>query len=119
MATRFSSAKMSRMFAVSHLEPSEMKISEGLRRTPSGAYAFSISASIRKPYPCSGPYPMKVFSSPSSETASWNAFRTAGGSGRVTSPIPRRMMFAEGFAAANVFTLRPISGNRYPAFSFR
>src|SRR5659263_559317 len=92
---------MSRMFAVSHLEPSEMKISLRLRWTPSGAYAFSISVSMRKSYPCSGPYPMKVFSSPSSETASWNADRVAGGSGRVTSPIPRRMTFADGFAAAN------------------
>ena len=110
---------MSRMFAVSHFEPSEMKISARERRTPSGAYAFSISVSMRKSYPCSGPYPMKVFSSPSSETASWNADRTAGGSGRVTSPIPRRMTFADGFAAAKARTRRPISGKRYPAFSLR
>ena len=37
---------------------------------------------------------------------------TAGGSGSVTSPIPRRMIFAAAFSAANLLTRRPIAGKR-------
>ena len=110
---------MSRMFAVSHFDPSEMKISARERRTPSVAYAFSISVSLRKSYPFTWPYPMKASAPPSREPAAGTADRPAGGSGRVTSPIPSRMTFADGFAAANARTRRPISGKSYPAFSLR
>ena len=48
------------MLPVSLLAPSLMNISDGLRLMPREAKSCLIIASIRKSYPCSGPYPRKV-----------------------------------------------------------
>ena len=44
---------------------------------------------------------------------------TTGASGCVTSPMPMLMTSACGLSSLNARTRRPISGNRYPALSFR
>ena len=67
------------------------------------------------------PEPTLPMTLPILSTWTWsNRLRAiSAASGSVTSPIPSRMTFADGFAAANARTRRPISGKRYPAFSLR
>ena len=78
-------------------------------------------ADLRKSYPCSGPYPLKVSLLPNSSIAAFIASRAANGKGSVTSPIPHRMicLAPSGLLSVNKFTLRAISGKRYPALSFK
>ncbi len=58
---------------------------------------------------------------PSSSTALCMASRTASGRASVTSPMPHFMSDAalSGLACVNAPTRLPISGKRYPAFSFK
>jgi len=96
-----------------------MKISLRFRWTPSGAYAFSMSVSIRKSYPCSGPYPMNVFFVAEARRRRRGTRQDRGRQRTRDVADPEADDLRGRFAAAKARTLRPISGKRYPAFNFR
>ena len=100
------------MFATSHFEPSLTKTSSRSSPTPRLPYSARMTASIRKSYPCSGPYPRKVSQEAISPTARCIASTTAGTSGRVTSPMPSRMMSASGWASLKAATFFATAAKR-------
>ena len=71
-----------------------------------------MTASIRKLYPCSGPYPLNVSLTAISSTALCIASITAFGKGRVTSPIPKEITLSFGWVTLKVFIFLAISENK-------
>ena len=108
-------SKISVMLPQSLFAPSLIKISSLASSTPKEAQ-YLTKASCRKSQPCSGPQPRKVACTPISLTAFSIASTTQAARGRVTSPMPKRIIFLSGLAAAKAFTLRAMSAKRQVSF---